>query len=63
MARKTADCRTYPNEVGCTLSISGEEEEVVAAATAHAVAVHGHEDNAELRAAVRQSLQDEVVAS
>ena len=44
MARKVADCRRYPSEINCTLTISGEEEEVVQAAAQHAVAAHGHED-------------------
>jgi hypothetical protein len=60
MARKVADCRDVPNEVGCTLTIAGEEDEVVAAATAHAVAVHGNADDEELRSMVRSSLRDEV---
>jgi hypothetical protein len=59
MARKVADCRDMPNEVGCTLTISGEEEEVVQAASEHAVSVHGHEDTQELRDMVRSSLKDE----
>jgi len=45
MGRKVADCRDFPSESGCTLTISGEEDEVITAATQHAVAVHGHEDN------------------
>jgi hypothetical protein len=32
MTRKTIDCRTAPNDVGCTLAISGEPDELVAAA-------------------------------
>jgi hypothetical protein len=54
-----ADCRDFPNEVGCTLAIAGEPDEVLEAATAHAVAVHGHEDNPELREMVRSSLKPE----
>ena len=57
MPRVVADCRDIPNEVGCTLAISGEEDEVVDAATAHAAAVHGHEDGPELREMVRSSLK------
>ena len=30
MTRKVADCREMPSESGCTLTIAGEEEEVVA---------------------------------
>ncbi|MEV6654212.1 DUF1059 domain-containing protein [Streptomyces sp. NPDC051219] len=61
MTRKVADCRNSPSVMNCSLTISGEEEEVVRAATEHAVSVHGHEDNAELRQMVRGSLQDEKV--
>ena len=62
MGRKVADCRDYPSESGCSLTISGEEDEVVAAATAHAVAMHGHEDTAEVRDWLRQNLKDEPVS-
>jgi predicted small metal-binding protein len=62
MSRKVADCRTMPSESGCTLTIAGEEEEVVRAATEHAVSVHGHEDTPEFRDQVRGMLQDEVAA-
>ena len=61
MTRKVADCRTMPSDSGCTLTISGEEDEVVAAAVAHAVAVHGHTEGPELVEAVRASLTDEPV--
>lgn len=57
--RKVADCRTMPSESGCSLTIAGTEDEVVAAAIDHAVAAHGHEDTPELRRAVRESLADE----
>ena len=49
MSRKVADCRDFPSEIGCTLTIAGEEEEVMAAAVAHAVSAHGHEDDQGLR--------------
>jgi predicted small metal-binding protein len=58
MARKMIDCRGVPSEIGCTLTIAGQEEEVLDAAVAHAVAKHGHEDTPELRDALRSSLQD-----
>ncbi|MDQ1736577.1 MAG: hypothetical protein QOH56_2828 [Pseudonocardiales bacterium] len=60
MTRRVADCRDMPSEMACTLTIAGEEDEVVAAATQHAVSVHGHQDNAELRQMVRDGLKDEV---
>jgi len=59
MARKVADCREFPSESGCSLTIIGEEEEVVRAAAMHAVDVHGHEDTAELREQIRGMLKDE----
>ena len=62
MARKVADCRDFPSESGCTLAISGEEDEVVNAATQHTVAVHGHRDTEEVRTWLRQNLKDEVSA-
>jgi predicted small metal-binding protein len=61
MARKVADCRDFPSEIGCTLAISGEEDEVITAAVQHAVAVHGHADNSELRSWLKENLKDEVV--
>ncbi|MEU0985447.1 MULTISPECIES: DUF1059 domain-containing protein [unclassified Streptomyces] len=61
MTRKVADCRKFPSEMDCTLTITGEEEEVVRAATEHAVSVHSHEDTPELREQVRASLEDERV--
>ena len=62
MGRKVADCRDFPSENNCTLAISGEEDEVVLAATEHAVSVHGHEDTEEVRTWLRQNLKDEVPA-
>lgn len=63
MTRKVADCRKEPSVMGCTLTIIGEEEEVVRAATEHAISVHGHTDSPELRKMVRESLEDEKVAA
>ncbi len=59
MARMVADCRDFPSESGCTLTIAGEEDEVVAAAAVHAVTVHGHDDSPELRDQLRSSLKPE----
>lgn len=56
MTRMTIDCRTMPSESGCTLTISGEPEEVLRAAAAHAVDVHGHREDAELRDGLRSAL-------
>jgi len=61
MVRKIADCRDFPSEINCTLTISGEEDEVITAAVQHAVSVHGHEDTAEVKAWLKENmLKDEV---
>lgn len=62
MARKVADCRDFPSEINCTLTISGEESEVIAAAAAHAVSAHGHEEGPELEREIRSMLKDEMPA-
>lgn len=59
MARKIMDCREVPSERGCTLTIAGEEEEVLRAAVMHAVDAHGHEDTPAFRKELRGALKDE----
>ncbi|MDQ6653664.1 MAG: DUF1059 domain-containing protein [Acidobacteriota bacterium] len=58
--RKAVDCRRHPSEKGCTLRIEGTEEEVLEAATQHAVTAHGHTNSPELREQIRTLLQDAV---
>jgi predicted small metal-binding protein len=60
--RKVADCRLMPSESQCTLTIAGEEDEVMRAATEHAISVHGHTDGPELREGIRSMLTDEAHA-
>jgi Protein of unknown function (DUF1059) len=57
--RKVADCRKFPSDRNCSLTISGTEEEVLEAARQHAIASHGHEDTPELRNQLRGMLEDE----
>ena len=59
MSRVMADCRRFESESNCSLTIIGEEEEVVLAAAQHAEAVHDHEDTAELRQQIRDMLEPE----
>lgn len=50
MARMYIDCREYPSDMNCTVSIAADsEKELIDAAAQHAVAVHGHKDGPELR--------------
>jgi predicted small metal-binding protein len=57
--RKYIDCSEYPSDSGCTLKISGTEDEVLTAAANHAASVHGHENTPELREQLRGMLKDE----
>jgi predicted small metal-binding protein len=59
MGRVMADCRRFPSVANCSLTIIGEEDEVVRAAAEHAVSVHEHEDSEELRQQIRDSLEPE----
>lgn len=50
MGRRFIDCREHPSENNCTVAISADDDkELLEAAVQHAVAVHGHKDNPELR--------------
>jgi len=53
------DCREFPSESNCSLTIAGTEDEVLKAATEHAVSSHGHKAGPELVSALRTSLRDE----
>jgi predicted small metal-binding protein len=59
MARKYVDCRQIPSEMNCSIAISADsEDEVLEAAVQHAVAVHGHTDDPELRESIRSGIQE-----
>jgi hypothetical protein len=57
MARMMADCRRWPSETNCSLTVIGEEDEVLRAAAEPAASVHGHEDTPELREQLRGFLE------
>nr|WP_194818366.1 DUF1059 domain-containing protein [Nocardia sp. XZ_19_385] len=63
MTRKVADCRRFPSQMNCTLTISGEEDEVLQAAYEHAISAHQHHEGPELREEIRGTLEDEKVAN
>ena len=57
--RKVVDCRLFPSEKNCTLTIAGTEEEVLKVAVRHAVEEHGHKNSPDLREQIRSLLKDE----
>lgn len=57
MSRMMADCRRWPSESNCSLTMIGETEELIEAAAQHAASVHGHADTPELREQIAQMLE------
>jgi hypothetical protein len=55
--RVMADCRRFPSDSNCSLTIIGNEDEVVRAAAEHAASVHGHEDTPQFRDQLRGMLE------
>jgi predicted small metal-binding protein len=56
--RKYVDCRQFPSDTRCTIAISADsEDELVTAATQHAVSVHRHQDTPELREQIRSAIR------
>ncbi len=60
MARKYIDCRDTPSERNCTLRMSGEEDELLEAATQHMVSMHSHQDSPELREQIKTSWREDL---
>jgi predicted small metal-binding protein len=61
MARKYIDCREYPSEINCTVSLAADsDKELLEAAVQHAVAIHGHTDTPELRKQLRDMFKEEM---
>jgi hypothetical protein len=57
VGRVMADCRRFPSDSNCSLTIIGEEDEVVRTAAEHSVSVHGHEDTPELHEQIKGMLE------
>ena len=57
--RSYIDCREFPSEKNCSLKISGTPEEVLQAASQHAVSSHGHQAGPELREQLKSALREE----
>jgi predicted small metal-binding protein len=59
MGRKFIDCREFPSEMKCSVAITADTEgELMEVAVQHAVAVHGHQDTAELRDQIKGAIKD-----
>jgi predicted small metal-binding protein len=59
MTRKYIDCREFPSDTKCSITISADgEAELLEAAAQHAVAVHGHEDTPELREQLKGAIRE-----
>jgi len=60
MSRKYIDCREYPSQTNCTVTIFADSDaELLEAAVQHAVSVHGHEDSPDLRAQLQKTFREE----
>ena len=59
MARKYIDCREFPSDTNCSVTIAADsEQELMAVAVQHAVSVHGHRDTPEFREQLKQSMHE-----
>ena len=59
MARKFIDCREFPSDMHCSVALCADsEQELLEAAVQHAVAVHKHQDTAELRQQLKQLFKE-----
>jgi predicted small metal-binding protein len=59
MARKYIDCREFPSDTKCSVTISADgEQELMEVAVQHAVAVHGHQDTPEFRAQLKEAMHE-----
>jgi predicted small metal-binding protein len=59
MTRKYIDCREFPSEMNCSITIAADrEDELIEAAAQHAVAVHRHVDTPELRTQLKKIMHE-----
>ena len=60
MSRKYIDCREYPSQMNCTVTIFADSDvELLEAAVQHAVSVHRHEDTPDLREQLHKAFREE----
>lgn len=59
MARKYIDCREFPSDMNCSVTIAADsEQELMTVAVQHAVSVHGHRDTPQLREQLKQTMHE-----
>ena len=59
MTRKYIDCREFPSEMNCTVALSADSDnELLADAVQHAVAIHQHQDTPQWRAQLKQLFKE-----
>ena len=59
MARKYIDCRQFPSDTKCSVTIAADsEQELMDVAVQHAVSVHHHQDTPELRQQLKQVMHE-----
>jgi Protein of unknown function (DUF1059) len=63
MARYCVDCREFPSESNCDVTICASEQHLIDAAVIHATTAHGEKDTPELREATRKMMKPEGVSS
>ncbi len=59
MTRKFVDCREFPSDMKCSVTLLADSEsELLEAAVQHAISAHGHEDTPELRAMLKSAMHE-----
>ena len=57
--RKYIDCREFPSESKCTITIAADtEEELIDVAAQHAASKHQHPDTPELRSMLKSAVRE-----
>jgi predicted small metal-binding protein len=59
MARKYIDCREFPSDTKCSVTIAADSEsELLDVAVQHAEKVHGHRDTPEFREQLKSAIHE-----
>ncbi len=59
MARKYIDCRDYPGDIKCSVSLSADtDEELLEVVVQHGIKVHGYEDTPDFREKIQKEFKE-----